>query len=357
MDEATCKILDILSRRLGSAMSISEITKNINEIHGRAYYANTHEKIKELGNEKILVLTKSGRSSLVSLNFDNYMIVDMLAEMELWRKRNFLKENQEMQMLMLEADTHLRSIPLISCMLLMHPEKNARLNKAEMLIHLKESGDKKAIEETKIQIHAIAKALQQSLNIRIDYLALDSREFLDLLKSNERNAIREMLYGKIAALHPQDFWLEVKSITEKGIKISSISRETSPAKISEDDIVFNLARFGYIEIGSKVRRGTLFCIEHVISSIMFHDDARRTGAVPVIIAKNPELNYDLLLFLARKYGFGGKLLGMLHALRSFAAHEMNAIDEPIRLLEAMQIKEIRANVKSIKEQLRLYNAG
>ena len=357
MDEATYRILDILSRRLGSAMSINEITKSINEIHGRAYYANTHEKIKELGNEKILVLTKSGRSSLVSLNFDNYMIIGMLAEMELERKCDFLKGKQEMQMLMLEADTHLRRISMISYMLLMHPEKNARLNKAEMLIRLMESGDKKTIEEAKIRIHAMAKALQQSRNIRIDYLALDSRAFLELLKSNERNAIREMLHDKIAVLHPQDFWLEVKSITEKGIKISSISRETSPAKISEDDTVFNLARFGYTEIGSEARQETLFCIEHVISSIMFHDDARRIGAIPVIIAKNPKMNYDLLLFLARKYGFGGKLLGILHALRSFAAHEMKAIDEPIRLLEAMQIKAVKANARSIRKQLRLYNVN
>ena len=38
MDEATYKILDILSRRLGIPMSINEITKNIDEIHEGAYY-------------------------------------------------------------------------------------------------------------------------------------------------------------------------------------------------------------------------------------------------------------------------------------------------------------------------------
>ena len=43
MDEATYRILDILSRRLGIPMSINEITKSIGEIHGGAYYANTHK--------------------------------------------------------------------------------------------------------------------------------------------------------------------------------------------------------------------------------------------------------------------------------------------------------------------------
>ena len=111
--------------------------------------------------------------------------------------------------------------------------------------------------------------MQQTRNVRVDYLALENGTFLDLLKSNEHNTVREMLHDKIAILHPQDFWLEVKSATEKGIKISAISHEINPAKISEEDIVFNLARFGYTELGPKVKRGNLFCIEYVISSIMF----------------------------------------------------------------------------------------
>lgn len=355
MDEATYRILDILSRRLGISMSINEITKNIDEIHGGTYYANTHEKIKELDREEILILTKAGRSSLVSLNFDNYMIINMLAEMELRRKHDFLKGKQEMQMLMLKIDTHMRSVPLISHILLMYPEKNTKLNKAEMLIHLKESDDKKAVEGTKIQIHTIAETLQQTHNVRMDYLALENGTFIDLLKSNEHNTIREMLHDKIAILHPQDFWLEVKNVTEKGIKIYAISHEISPAKISEEDIVFNLARFGYTEIGSKVKQGKLFCVEYVISSIMFHDDTRRMDAIPVIIAKTPKISYDLLLFLARKYGFGGKMLGILRILRNLVAHRMKTVDEPIRLLEAMGIEEVKVNIKSIKEKLRLYN--
>ena len=88
---------------------------------------------------------------------------------------------------------------------------------------------------------------------------------------------------------------------------------------------------------------------------MFHDDARRIDAIPVIIAKNPKISYDLLLFLARKYGFGGKMLGILRTLRNLVTHGIKAVDEPIRLLEAIGMEEVRANSKSIKEKLRLYN--
>ena len=88
---------------------------------------------------------------------------------------------------------------------------------------------------------------------------------------------------------------------------------------------------------------------------MFHDDARRIDAVPVIIAKNPKISYDLLLFLARKCGFGGRMLGILRTLRGLAAHEMRTADEPIRLLEAMRTEEVKADAKSIEEKLRLYS--
>lgn len=356
MDETTYKILDILSRRLGNPISISEITKNIDEIHGRAHYANTYEKIMELHKEEIIVLVKAGRSSLVSLNFENYIIIDMLAEMELKRKQNFLKKRQDMQMLLLELDTHLHSVPLVSYILLMYPEKNAKLNKTEILVYLKESDDKKAIKETKIEVHSIIEELQQIHNIRIDYLTLENKVFVDLLKSSENNTIRETLHNKIAILHPQDFWLEIKNTIEKGIKIDTIQHETNPAKISEKDLVFNLARFGYTEIGpAPKQQGKLLCMEYIITSIMFHNEARRIDAIPVIIAKNSKISYDLLLFLARKYGFGGKILGILRTLRKLVAHGLKIIDEPIMMLESMQEEEVKTDAKRIKEKLRLYN--
>ncbi len=355
MDETTYRILDILSRRLGNPMSINEVTKNIDQIHGRAYYANTYEKIKELDKEGAITLTKAGRSSLASLNFDNYLIIDMLAQMELRRKQDFLKERQEMQMLMLEIYTHLHDISLISYILLMYPQRNARLNKVEMFIHLKESDDKKAIGEAKIAIHEIIETLQKMHNIRIDYLTLQDKMFSDLLKLNETNTVREMIHDKIAISHPQDFWQVIKSTTQKGTMIFAEQKETNPAKISQEDLVFNLARFGYTEIGPKIKQGRLFCIEYIIASIMFHGDARRVDAVPVIIGKNPKIRYGLLLFLARKYKFEGMMLGILRTLRNLVTHEMKTINESIRLLEGMKVEEIKADSKNMKERLRLYN--
>lgn len=355
MDEGTYRILYTLARNLGKPPSINELTGKIEETYGAAYYANIHEKIQDLAKNGIITLSKAGRSSLASLNFNSYLIIDLLAEMELRRKQDFLQGKQEMQMLMMEVDTYLHSLLLIKSVSLMFPERNAKLNKAELLIHIKKT-ERESMTESKIGIHEIIESLQKIHNIRIDYAILEDKMLLNLLKSDESNLGREILTNKIVILNPQDFWLEIIKAGGDGVKITAEGNEINPAKISDEDLVFNLARFGYTELGPKIKQGRLICIEYIIIAILFQNDARRMDAIPIILAKNSEkTNYDLLLFLARKYGFGGNILGILRALRNLVVHGMKMINEPIRLLEAMQIEEIKTNEKSIKQKLRLYH--
>src|SRR5574340_919752 len=238
---------------------------------------------------------------------------------------------------------------------LMNPERNTKINKAKILIHKKKTKREK-MEETKISIHTMIESLQKIHNVRIDYMILEDKMFLNLLKSDEINPAREMLSNKIVILNPQDFWIEIKKAGAEGIKIIAEEGETNPAKITEEDLIFNLARFGYTEFGPQIKPGKLICVEYIINAIMFQNDARRRDAIPITLAKNSDkTNYDLLLFLSPKYGFGGRILGILRALRNLMAHGMTEINEPIRLLEAMIIEEIKADSKSMKEKLRLYN--
>ncbi|MGI0046763.1 MAG: hypothetical protein ACREBB_06195 [Nitrosotalea sp.] len=355
MNEAAYRILDILARNLGKPLSINELTGKMEETYGGAYYANTNEKIHDLAKEGIIILSKAGRSSLTSINFNNYLMIDLLSEMELRRKQDFLRARQEMQMLVMEIYAYFHSFLLIKSISMMNPERNAKLNKAELLIHLRKT-ERKKMQEAKIGIHTIIDTLQRIHNIRIDYMILEDKMFLNLLKSDEANPVREMLSNKIVILNPQDFWMEIKKAEGEGIKIIAGGNEIHPAKTTEEDLVFNLARFGYTEFGPQIKQGTSICIEYIISTIMLQNDARRMNAISVILAKNSgKTNYDLLFFLARKYDFGGKILGILRALRNLMAHGMAEIDNPIKLLEAMKIEEIKSDPKRMKEMLRLYN--
>ncbi|SRR5579885_1232470 len=355
MDELTYRILDILTRNLGKSLSINELTSKIEEVYGGAYYANTNEKIHDMAKEGITSLSKAGRSSLISINFNNYLMIDLLAETELRRKQDFLRGREEMQMMIMEIYTQLHSFLLIKSISLMNPERNTKLNKAELLIHLRKT-ERKKMEEAKIGIYDILDHIQKIHNIRIDHVTLEDKMFLNLLRSDEINPAREMLSNKIVILNPQDFWMEIKKAGGEGIKIMAGEHEMHPAKMTEEDQVFNLARFGYTEFGPQIRQGKMICIEYLISAIMLQNNARRINAIPVILAKNSgRTNYDLLLFLARKYNFAEKLLGILRTLRNLVSHGMAEIDSPIRLLEGTKTGEVKADQKSMKEVLRLYN--
>jgi hypothetical protein len=344
MDKTTFRILDILSRDLGSQTSINELTRRIKETHGTAYYKNIYDKIQDLKKQDILNLTEIGKASVITLNFNDYQLTDLLAEMELKKKQELLEKNIEMQMIFLEMDKEFRSIPSIESILIIDPEKNFKLNRMEFLFLLAN------FDET-TNIYSIMEGLQSKHNIKIDSLIITEKEFLNLLDSEGSNPLKAMLSNKIAFFSPQDFWIWIKTALIKGIRIKT--EETNPAGISEQDLTYNLNRFGYKEFGLKIEQGRKICIEYIITSILLQDDARRVQAVPILLTKN-KIDYNLLIFLCKKYKKAEELLGLIKALTRIK--ESKETNNAIRILETMKIKGIRMNEKNIAEKMRLYDA-
>ena len=90
MDDTTYRILDTLWKEIGRSISIRELTSRIRRSHGTAYYSNIYEKTHALAAEGTIALTKAGRSSPANLNFANYMLIDLLTELEFRKKRDLL---------------------------------------------------------------------------------------------------------------------------------------------------------------------------------------------------------------------------------------------------------------------------
>ena len=352
MDETTFRILDTLSRGLGRPISINEMTKEIKERYGTAFYANIYERTRTLTKQGIIGIARTGKSSNAFLNFKSYLTIDLLTEMELRKKQEFLGNKTGLQMLFLELETYCSDLPLIKSMSLINAERNERLNRAELLILLRSSGGSE-IENGILALGKILSSLQRIHNIKIDYLILTREGFLDLLRSDEINPLKEMISNQITFLLPQAFWIEIRSILERGIQLTFSNAETNPAKIHEHELEYNLARFGYKEIGHETREGQKIGIEYVATSILMKDDARRKDAIPIILAKS-KTNYATLIFLAQKYGLLDRLLGLLKALHKIKP--ATELHRAIRILEAMDVKEIRVNEKTIVAKMRLYNA-
>ena len=354
MDTTTFRILDIITAHLGESFSINRLTEKIRETYGTAHYVNIYKRLHDLEKERVLKINKLGRSSIITLNFKNYLLIDLLAEMEIRKKIQFLKRKADLQMFLTEMSKCLSDLYSIESICSINPEKNTKLNKMELLFLLRSSKEGSFIEDEKAKIYRSLQKLQNKHNLRIDSLILDESEFLELLESDEINPLREILSNKTAFFCPQAFWNEIREIAEKGIEIRTKEKETKPAEITETDLVYNLVRFGYREFGSEIRQGQEFCIEYIITALLMQDDARRIEAIPTIIAKH-NANSSLMIFLTQKFGIAGRLLGLLKILENIKP--MEEIDETIGLLEILNVKEIAADEGSILQKMRLYNAA
>ncbi len=354
MDATTFRILDIVSTYLGKFFSINQLTEKIREIYGTAYYTNIYKRLHDLETQRILNLNRFGNSSIIELNFNNYLLIDFLTEMELRKKIEFLERRTHMQILLEEMDDRFGDSSSIKSILSVDPEKNSKLNRMEFLCLLRHLDQRSHIQDEAIGICREFRRLQDKHNLRIDSLILDGFAFHALLESDEVNPLKEILSRKMAFFCPQAFWSEVREIVEKGIEIKAEEIAIRPDEISETDLITNLARFGYKEFGSRVGQGRRICIEYIVTSLLMQGDPRRIMAVPIIIAKN-NVNSNVLIFLSQKFGVSEKLLGILKILADVKSTE--EIRSAVELLGALNVKETEIDKNSVLEQMRLYNAA
>lgn len=351
LDETTLKIMDVLSRHIGNPISINELKNKIEESYGSANYASIYSKLRSLTEEQITNSETVGKASIVSLNFRNWFTPDLLAQTDIWKKMETLRSHPELQLLLSNIYIDFANLNFIKSMSIIDAERNLALNKAEFLILVNVPSNQ--TKESIIEIHRRMLTIQNRHNIRINSLILATNEFINLLKSDEANPLREMLPFKINFISSQAFWAEFMIASEEGLRLKFETKETEPKDIPEQLLTYNLWRFGYKEFGIDLIQGKYICIEYIITSIILGGDARRIEAIPVILAKN-KVNYNLLIFLSQKYDYGSKLLGLLKTLHKFIPN-IQSLNDAITILESIGIKEILADEKSVEENLSLYS--
>ncbi|MGO8806898.1 MAG: hypothetical protein ACLQO7_09910 [Candidatus Bathyarchaeia archaeon] len=344
------RILDTISSHLGEPLSINQLTEKIKEKYGAAYYSNIYKQVKELENKRLLTTTSYGKSSIIKPNFDNELIIELFAQMEIENKINFLKDKNELLIVLSSMNKSLDDICSIKSITSINPEKNSELNRLELLFLLRKTIDYK---DATFELYNKMRQLRDQHNLKIDSLILNEDDFSSLIRSNEINPLREAFAKEITIFCPQAFWSQIKKISEES-EIKTIDAETKPNHISETDLIYNLNRFGYKEFGNKISQANKYCIEFIITSLLLSDDARRLEAIPIILAKN---NYrsNLLTFLCQKYRISGKLLGLLISLQNIKPNDN--IRDTISLLEILkEEQETPADEESIRRNMMLYNA-
>src|SRR5437667_4283617 len=263
------KIIDTISREIGNPISIRGLTTEIKREFGSAHYPNIYNALLGLKDKNIIQIEKQGNASIPLLNFSNYLLPDMLLEIELQKKHNFLQKWPEAQFLLSNLDQALSALSFIRSILLIDPEHNMRLNRAELLILI----DQENLANRQ-KARSTINELRRHNNIRIEHLTLSQDKLVDFLKSNEKNPIIEMLSDKIATYLPQSFWNTIRNAYIHGTRIRFDNERTNPSKIKESDMANNLAKLGYKDLGPEIRQGEEYSVEDIISSIVMGDEPR-----------------------------------------------------------------------------------
>ena len=329
------KIIETIARYYGTPISISNLVLKIRERYGSGLYPNISKVVHILVNERILNISKIGRPSMVTLNYENPALLDLLTEVEIENKYHISSKHPQLGKVLSEINLRSKPLNYINSISATNSEKNIKLNRIELLILFKSatgfkegkiskksfySAEQRNIKSEKQELSNALQYISNFHNIRIDYLILSTTDFFELLKSHEINQVKEMLPNKITILNPQLFWMEFIDIIKQGLSMDNTKiydadfTETKPISIVEKDLTYNLSRFGYTEFGTKIVEGNLISIEYIITSILMREDPRRMEAIPTIIKKNiSRINVELLVFLCKKYNLLKKLLNTLYS--------------------------------------------
>lgn len=334
MDNTTFMIFDILTCHLGHEISIHGLTEKIREKYQKGFYKNIYDKIKKLSKQGIIRLDSIGNSSIIRFEFQNPKLISTLARCELTKKERLSELIISDLNHIFHQNTSIESASIIDS------EKNQRLNRIELLVIAK---DTNGIEERLSQV-------AKKYNIKIDTLTLDPKDFSEQVKSPEHNQIKEMIMDKTVIFNQESYWMRIKEINQDGFKIIS-EKPIHPSKIKDEDIAYNMLRFGYQEIGNESNAGNRYSIETIIIAILLKNDARKTEAIPIIMKKNGNVNYKILSFLAKKYKKESTLLGLLNALKVFS--DKKELTDAIMTMNG--IIETKADTNSINKKMKLYN--
>ncbi|MDG6904052.1 MAG: hypothetical protein JRN72_04545 [Nitrososphaerota archaeon] len=334
---------------MSDPVSIRQLTSEIQEESGPAYYPNIYRALSSLQKEGIVTMEKQGKASIPSLNFANYLLLDTLTEMELQKKQEFLRKWPDTWGLFESLERELGDMPSVGSILLLDPERNVKLNRAEPLV-LMEGKDK--AHEGKVE--KAAHEIGARLNVRVEPLVVAGTELIEGLRSPEKNPFKEMIPDMVVLHLPQKFWRLIRNAVVHGVRIRFDLDRTDPSKIGEKDLVHNFPKLGYKEFGSEADWGQDFSVEYIVSSVLLGGNERRIAAVPVLLAKN-KIDHSLLVFLSQKYGFAEKLLGILIVLIKVAPSR--EIEHTVAAMSSAGIRPAKMDDVHIRQTLRIYGSG
>lgn len=370
MNRTHFRILDTLSRSLGTQPSVSQLTDLVQQRHGTAHYKNIHQAVEELDQAGYLATERDGRGTAVSLDLERAETVDVLAEVELRAKRRMVEDGVRLPRFQDPILQALQDEPGVQCAFLIDAEANRALNRLQVVAIASpepepspssEGADGGPGRARLLELQRALHALAHQVNTRIDALVLSDAELVDALSRPAIDPIQWFAPRRTALVDPQRFWWLIAQAQQEGRALRMRAAFDASQTVldlrsclREADMARNLARFGYEEMGTSGDEGRSVCLELVLVGTLASDRPRRRYATGVLLAKN-SWNPRLLAFLARSTNLDADLSAFLAHL-----HQRRARDRLARTLDLLPPLEgddvVEIDGEQVDEMLELYEA-
>lgn len=159
------RIVDFLARNLEKSFTINEIAKALGQ-----YYSFVNKVVGRLADEKVIKITKAGKSHLCSLDLNSEKTFALLPLAEIEKKEHFLKENKKLKLILEDFTNMLKEKNcIITIVLFGSYAKNLATEKSDIDIFL--------IVKKKFPLEPITKEIYAKYGVEINIVALTEEEF------------------------------------------------------------------------------------------------------------------------------------------------------------------------------------
>jgi hypothetical protein len=297
MNEQQARIMECLSASLGWGGSILELTRRIQKRHGSGYYSNIYNATKGLEKQGLVKMEKQGKSSIIRMDFDNPDSLYRLSEID---DRNAGLDIQN------EIRTGLLDMGLeqgIAAICALETAYHAKINRIELLFL--------AQKHNTADLIAGLRGLESQYNMRIDPIIITIDEFAQMMKSDERSRMNDMMLDRKIIYNSEGFW---RIIAGRGISGGYETLGRPLQELNQNELSFNYNRYGY-SLYEKRADARKICLEDTIFAMSMSREARIRYGGPILVHKNmASIHWGYLYYLYKRHDELGRLHGMLISL-------------------------------------------
>lgn len=158
------RIVDLLARNQEKRFTINEIAKELKQ-----YYSFVNKVVMRLGKENIIIINKTGKAYLCSLNLNEEKTFALLSLSEIEKRDEFYKTNKKLKLILEDFTNSIKKDNTITIILFGSHAKGIPTKKSDIDLLL--------VSANKFPVEKIIREIYAKYGMEINVTVLTEREF------------------------------------------------------------------------------------------------------------------------------------------------------------------------------------